>query len=889
MSNSDLQRAAHQVAGAAADARAWIDAVRDHVAAVTNEADALVGLTRQVANLARKVGNGAGRRACVGVFGPSQAGKSYLVSALARPGQGRLTARLAASQLDFLTEINPPGDRESTGLVTRFTIHPPAVEADHPVELRLLSETDLVKVLANSFFSDFDPNNMVVRLADEDRLRTLLAEARAQAHGRPAAHLDEVALFDLGDYFRRCFPSRIAAFDRTEYWEEVIRLAPLLPVAGRARLYAPLWAELEPFTALFIHLLSALAALDHAGAAHAGLEALVPRQSSIIDVAILGNLASPDDVPVSVRPLDEKGAAGAARPVPRATLAALVAEVTIAMAERPWPFLEHTDLLDFPGARSRLKLVDLPAQAEERQAQLRELLLRGKIAYLFQRFTEERELTAMLLCMPPSVAEVKDLAPMVRGWIELTHGADAAARRRVGNALFLVLTKFDLEFLEKGGETAQSRHGKWERRLHASVLELYGRDGWLDDWNGKPFANTVFLRNPGMKQEHLMDYAEIGRDADGSERLVEAGPAAKKAELIEEYRRALVDSSLCRRHFDHIEETWAAAFAANDGGVRFLVGRLDGVLDPDLKARQLRQRLEDQAALLAAELGRFYHADSERQRREADTRLVEARRRWAMALRPPGTAATRLGPFIETLQIPESDVRQVFLNVAALKLDEMTAEPPAAADPWADDPWADAPPAGTAPPRPSHDRPAIFAERLLNHWTLRLHAGAQNSDLSRRLGLDGRLYGDFARELIVGAHRLGLGERIATALRGAIVSASARWDQMGERAALLGAGVLNDYVAGLGFDALAETERPGFPEPPKDARERIFAPPPPTPGLPELAAQRLALEDVRLRDWGVAFRALGVANVAHAGGRDLTEAQNARLGVILSHLAPATG
>ena len=38
---------------------------------------------------------------------------------------------------------------------------------------------------------------------------------------------------------------------------------------------------------------------------------------------------------------------------------------------------------------------------------VRNMLLRGKIAYLFQRYTEERELTCMLLCMPPLPAEVR--------------------------------------------------------------------------------------------------------------------------------------------------------------------------------------------------------------------------------------------------------------------------------------------------------------------------------------------------------------------------------------------------------------------------------------------------------------------------------------------------
>ena len=104
---------------------------------------------------------------------------------MARRPLGQLTADFAGVHKDFLTEINPPGDRESTGLVTRFTAHKSAVEADHPVELRLLSETDVVKILANSFYSDFDPNNMTFKLPDEAAIREALTAAQASAGASP--------------------------------------------------------------------------------------------------------------------------------------------------------------------------------------------------------------------------------------------------------------------------------------------------------------------------------------------------------------------------------------------------------------------------------------------------------------------------------------------------------------------------------------------------------------------------------------------------------------------------------------------------------------------------------------------------------------------------------
>src|SRR5215471_2472933 len=51
------------------------------------------------------------RPMCVGVFGPSQAGKSYLISALARRGTERVLVAFdgVTPGLDFVRQINPEG------------------------------------------------------------------------------------------------------------------------------------------------------------------------------------------------------------------------------------------------------------------------------------------------------------------------------------------------------------------------------------------------------------------------------------------------------------------------------------------------------------------------------------------------------------------------------------------------------------------------------------------------------------------------------------------------------------------------------------------------------------------------------------------------------------
>ena len=142
---------------------------------------------------------------------------------------------------------------------------------------------------------------------------------------------------------------------------------------------------------------------------------------------------------------------------------------------------------------------------------LRELLLRGKVAYLFQRYSAERELSAILLCIPDGNQEVRDLSDMMTAWIDQTIGATPADRAKQKNALFLVLTKMDREFEQKAGETEESRKLRWSARLNNSLINNF-RGEWPANWNGRPFDNTFWLRNPTVIDERLMDYDGRPRD-----------------------------------------------------------------------------------------------------------------------------------------------------------------------------------------------------------------------------------------------------------------------------------------------------------------------------------------------------------------------------------------
>ena len=883
------------LARASSKARAWVTRIAQSATSVANEEHSLVEATRRAENLARKLAASSGRRNSAGVFGPSQAGKSYLVSVLGRSKDKPLLVDFAGTMKNFIQEINPEGGKESTGLVTRFTIVRGTRDAQHPVELRLLTETDLVKIIGNSFLSDFDQHNRKLGLPAEDEIRAVLGKLEGQARAS-AAHLDDIVMFDIGEYFKANFSTSIGPLSRAGFWDALTRFGFKLNAAGRAEMYSLLWGQNKDITETFTLLLRTLEELGHPSTGRAAIDCLVPRNRSIIDVEILKqHLGTPEDQKdlIGVVPeLSEGGGDGPIVKVARATLTALVAEIKVVMADKPWNFFEHTDLLDFPGARAREQMIDLPPDPQERSFCVRNMFLRGKIAYLFQRYTEERELTCMLLCMPPSNQEVKDLTSLVGKWVAQTHGDSPQARAQLPCALFFVLTKFDVELVAKPGDTPESWKNRIDTRLEASMYQLYKQEEWLQNWNGQPFANTFFLRNPGFELEGVFQYEAAS--GDGSSPRRETGVAAAAVDRIGANRQGMLDSERGKKHFTNPALAWDSAMAFNDGGVGYLVENLERVLSPKLKTRQLAGRLVDQGTQLDGRLRRFYAAGDDASRKEKEGELMNLRRKLYKICNDRNYR--NFAQLLSRMKLAEADVRGAFLNVASLKIEE--AQPAAEEvttqiDPW-DDPWAESTTItdtkkAAAPKRRQRDRSDHFATQVLNLWTERVRGLASEPQTLTAMGMDAQLVIALADELVIGAHRNQLIERIAERVRTQVAAANVRWDEVADRSAGIASMLINDYVSHLGFGDLPGLERPAVPEPPKPRARGVFAPPPlPARGaIPTLGPTRASLEREYFLDWGVSLRQLGLDNISFSGGREIEEEDNRALGEILGEMAPA--
>ena len=845
---------AQTVADAAGEGAAWVADNRG-AAADSPAAQSFRRFARRAARLRRA----AGRPTAVAVFGASQAGKSYLVSSLATRAGQPLQAAYGDRTLNFLRDMNPQGDKEATGLVTRFTVSPVPAPAQFPVAVRLLSQTDVVKIVANAFLEDFkldDPKPV-----DQTALNAAFDRLEAMAGPVPTGALTRDDIEELREYCEQYFRNNpMLAELGSAFWTRAADLIPRLPPRSRADAFAPLWGNIAPLTAVAGRLIGALEQLGFPEVAFCGIDALAPREQGILNADTVFAVAEGGRGEVRVQ-----GANGAVAAIDKSQLAALVAELTFPLADKPWDFFEHTDLLDFPGARSRevirsTSFLDDPGR-------LGRVFLRGKVATLFQRYNAEQEIAAMLLCVGPSNQDVQTLPEMVDGWIAQTIGSTPAARAAQRTSLFVVLTKFDSEFIEKEGEDVSSGQ-RWTTRLQASLLDFFGKAyDWPRDWDGRPFRNVYWLRSTAVGFDRVFDYDSGNRRETVAARAAGFLPVRKAAFLANESVRA---------HFADPDAAWEAGLSANDGGISYLAERLRPVCDPALKAEQIAGRLADLSRDIDRQLRPMFHdgdAAAELERARARAREL-ARELVACA------SAQRFGALLRALQVTTDQISSIYWR---LQSEPEDGDAPVGAASGVED-YGDllgdlfGGDAAVLPPAGARDRFERFSDLTLEDWSrgMRVFADRDDTESLFRVSRDKAqvLVGEVERA----SRRLRLRERLTDALH-----RHASFQQRGAAAAqkptIVAEQMINEFVHTLGFGDVPPERRP------RAGQRPIFAPRPAVNGLPPIGAQPLPYDRTFHADWIVAVARTMEDNVRDAASGPVDVEQNSRLGRVLQKLA----
>jgi hypothetical protein len=855
---------------------------------------------RRIVTEISKLDSSVGRPMCVGVFGPSQAGKSYLVSALASDGTKPLTVKFSgiSEPVNFLQDINPGGNRESTGIVTRFSLRSITSPTGFPVCLRLLTETDIIKVLGNTYFLDGDPKKVLP--LEREVVQTVLREAEEIARTRrdkPADNrLSDEDIWDLQDYFERTFEGTRGIEVLRVFWDSAALSAPQLAIAERCRLFSVLWGMLEPFSAVYRELTEALRSLSFSKEAFCPIEALVPRSESIIDVQTLlsglGQRGQPE--------LTIQGTSGGALSLPRPVVTALVAELHITMSEKPRAFFTHTDLLDFPGARSR-QPIDFLEQFEKTETKgVADLFLRGKVAYLFERYVDEQELTSMLLCIKPSNQEVTTLPAMINDWIDKTHGSTPAARLNKSTVLFLVLTWFDTHFVDTAGEEKADPADRFTARLFSSIESFFAKShSWPTNWTpGEPFRNVYWLRSPSYPAESIIVY-------DGDKR--ETSLRSDKQDYISRLKAGYLRASAVQRFFRDPPRAFDEGLRLNDGGITYLADNLAPVCRPDLKDEQVAARLLELCQQLSATLSPYHvsndaEARMEERRKVAGTILTHVQRlgqeqRFADLLSDLQMSQHGFSDVIYDLKMRRSREKPDTMAGVTAPVPLQGAIPlpgavplpgsvplPAMIPPPGAAPLKTATPAAVSAPVRLSSTNLNLARAAIGHWIEVMRSNAGNDILGRHFLGDHKTALELVSELSNAVRRVRLDDLIASTMDRIGSGIDEELELTIEKAAFACAAIVNRFVTRFYFEAMPENDRPTAPSA-VGIMGPVFAGYVAANSASDLPLEPSHQQYEAISHWIYGFFRLVEDNAKSVDGLDIDFEQNARLGDILKNIS----
>lgn len=874
----------HNGAGLALD---WVADVAEKVEDVATKADTLTRDLYRARNLSRSLGRVSATPMGIGFFGLSQAGKSYLISALAADEKGQLLTKLGTQQLDFIKHVNPVGGgKEATGLVTRFTRSAaPSQDPQFPVELRLFREVEIAIILANAWFEDFDHQRLNSQITDAqiDALLQRFEEQSATAAPTSGVSSDDVVL--LWDYLEHHYANAMRPLN-ARYWPRVVKLAPRLSVRERAQLFEPLWGGIGKMTETYEQLAGALHRLGLAETVFAPISALVSERdgqlvqsNSIINVDILSRLGGSGDSALEVRPTKD----GTLRPavsVNRAELAALTNELIFRLDNEPANVIVNSvDLLDFPGYRSRQKLMSINEASEvdsngAANNPVAKLLLRGKVAYLFERYTNEQEMNALVMCTSTfKQSEVVSVGPVLKSWIDKTQGTSAQQRDGRASGLIWALTMCD-GFIggALNGEIVQFPEA-CDNMLKLTMIERFGNEDWMKQWGSTPFKNTYLVRKPRFKT-NFIDLA-----ADGEER----GFSDSSHAALQALQLAFSSSELVKRHVAEPQDAWQAMLKVNDGGMTRFSSAFTPVANLDFKLQRIEEQLDELMVQLLPQLEEYYEAGGEDER--AKKKIIAN-----MIARPFATTQHGkyvLGELLSYMALPEQQLRDLYLNgdfdspageaIEAVQAgSEVKVEYDIFGEAIAASTAVEAP-AAAAPQYQSHEH--RFARAAFNLWATHLRNLSRRQQLLDLLELPAEAITLLVKELVVCAERLDLPLQLSNALLKRAQS-GVRKENLVQRQVLTAQLLLNDFAAWFGHTAQPPSQRPtGL----LGAKQPLFAfYQKEMPGrFPLLAPQADDQSVIFADDWisGIAIHTQ--KNVGHRKGKEITPEQNEAMGRVI--------
>lgn len=605
----------------------------------------------------QKIASGVVQKNAIGLFGKSQVGKSYLVKNILSDINNYLYITNPLNpdiKLDFHREINPDGQgQESTGVVTRFTcLGADEIQnnyIDFPVKIKLLRPVDFVLILIDTFRSDI--LNYKLSISKEE-LQHLLSE-----------DIKSLCMNDIQNYFREddvyLIREYIVRHDGEEsilipFWDEVAKIIHKVPAHNWSKIFAILWNNNYPLTQLFNDLINELKKVDFQEVVHAKFESIERRNNSIVSVTRLKNLNKNDSTQVKLtdgREID----------VNVHRLGAITKELILNVSNESaeaHPFIKETDILDFPGARTRKKFGELTKD------NLGECLIRGKVAYLFNTYSSNYETNNLFVCTPDGQNNVPLLPHYINQWIGDNIGTTKEERSEtLGNyescPLFLIFTFWNnqLKYHANADGMNASLDYKWQKRFDIFYVDGVIGDPksitWDKEWtNNSAFQNYYLLRDFEYSSDIFVGYNP--EQAGSKEQAVL--PVRKN--FYNRLQQSFINSPIINKFFSDPQDIWQKTSTPTNDGSQHIISNIKKAANNIVKTNRFEKMLYGVKNKVENILQDYYHSD------DVGTEILKAERQAldiaGQMTKVFGENLDLFGSFIEKLSVSEKEILDIF-------------------------------------------------------------------------------------------------------------------------------------------------------------------------------------------------------------------------------------
>lgn len=585
----------------------------------------------------RKVLSASYNNPGIAAFGKSQVGKSYLISCLLQDNGKPFMVKAGNELHNFVYKINPPSDngggKESTGVITRFSSFNRASDRyseKFPVLVKTFSVTDLLLVLADSYFNDFGDYVVI----DEDEINTISQKWNEKYSNSAIVSNSPIKADDilfLKYYFNK-YIHHAHTLNKTSLFNHLTMLIERIPVSDYPNVFSCLWNNETNFSNVFTRLLTTLSTFGFAEYIYLPIEAVLHKdvkENTIMSVQCLKQLFEESKTHTSdvyIKKGDDF--VKCATNMPKSELCAICSEVVFKIEESflsstqsyAWEnmnasvqnkvnhnpielkMLRTNDLLDFPGARSR----EAERLSKLSTSTVMDFFLRGKVAYLFNKYNEEMFINILLYCHHNKDNDVTYLYSLLESWVHNYVGKTPSERKHKieiahKSPLFYIGTMFNLDMELQPGkvESEQTEEtidqtwiGRFETILNRQCFHRETTD-WVKNWteDGDDFKNSYVLRDYKFSEKIYNGFAEEGKET--SRRISDV--------FYDKMRSSFIKDQYVQNLFQNPDIAWDAAASMNNDGALYILENL-----ADVAAQMDKTREEDFAKVLNSVSGKLY-------------------------------------------------------------------------------------------------------------------------------------------------------------------------------------------------------------------------------------------------------------------------------------------